>query len=99
MNVQQVAERVGLPARRVRYYDAQGLVSPPRQAANGYRAYTPSDIDELRLVARARTVGLSLDDCRRLVGGWRTGSKGWRHETDYTLRRAEAACTSLREIG
>ena len=42
-----------LTVSKVRFLEAEGLVSPSRTAA-GYRIYSPSDIDRLRYVLRAQ---------------------------------------------
>ncbi|WP_421905980.1 Cu(I)-responsive transcriptional regulator [Mameliella sp.] len=67
MNIGEVAERAGLPAKTIRYYEDIGLVKPPRDA-NGYRAFRDSDLHKLAFLARARALGFSIEDCRVLVG-------------------------------
>ena len=64
--VKQVAARVGLPERTVRYYDRIGLVAPARSAA-GYRLYGPEEEGKLRFVRQAKSLGFSLDDVRALI--------------------------------
>jgi hypothetical protein len=39
MNIGDVAERTGLPAKTIRYYEEIGLITPDRDA-NGYRGST-----------------------------------------------------------
>jgi hypothetical protein len=38
MNIGDVAERTGLPAKTIRYYEEIGLITPDRDA-NGYRRF------------------------------------------------------------
>lgn len=64
--VKQVAARVELPARTVRYYDRIGLVCPER-STTGYRLYSPEEESKLRFVRDARGLGFSLDDIRDLL--------------------------------
>ena len=66
MNIGNVSEISGLPAKTIRYYEEIGLVVPPR-SANGYRAYRDRDAHMLRFVARARSLGFSVEDCRALL--------------------------------
>lgn len=96
MTVAEASERTGLPARNIRFYDRQGLVSPPR-SDNGYRAYTDVEVEELRLVARARHVGLSIDECRGLLDWWRLIDGPSVLVTGY-LTDAETACRALRTL-
>ena len=67
MNIGEVAERSGLPAKTVRYYDEIGLVRP-RRGANGYRDYGEREAHMLAFLARARSLGFSIEDCRALLG-------------------------------
>jgi predicted site-specific integrase-resolvase len=41
MNIGDVAERTGLPAKTIRYYEEIGLIAPDRDA-NGYRRFDAS---------------------------------------------------------
>ncbi|MCU0909005.1 MAG: Cu(I)-responsive transcriptional regulator [Rhodobacteraceae bacterium] len=69
MNIGEVAERAGLPAKTVRYYEDIGLVSADRRA-NGYRDFGAPQLHQLRFLARARGLGFSIDDCRALLALW-----------------------------
>jgi len=66
MNISQVADKAGLPPKTIRYYEDIGLVKPPRDA-NGYRAFRDTDLHKLAFLGRARSLGFSIDDCRRLM--------------------------------
>ncbi|KUP93635.1 Cu(I)-responsive transcriptional regulator [Tritonibacter horizontis] len=66
MNIGEVSERAGLPAKTIRYYEDIGLVRPLR-SDNGYRAFRDSDIHKLAFLGRARTFGFSIEDCRTLL--------------------------------
>ena len=39
MQIGRVAERSGVPAKTIRYYEEIGLISKPERTAGGYRAY------------------------------------------------------------
>ena len=66
MNIGEAAERSGLPAKTIRYYEDISLVAPDR-ADNGYRDYSSSDVHRLRFLHRARNLGFSIDECRLLL--------------------------------
>lgn len=67
MNIGEVAERSGLPAKTIRYYEDIGLVQPMR-SRNGYRDFREADLHKLAFLGRARALGFSIEDCRTLVG-------------------------------
>ena len=66
MNIGEVAEETGLPAKTIRYYEDIKLVKPAR-AGNGYREYVPADVHRLAFIQRARSLGFSVDECRQLL--------------------------------
>ena len=66
MNIKDVAEISGLPPKTIRYYEEIGLVRPGR-SANGYRAFGDAEVSTLAFLARARSLGFSIEDCRALV--------------------------------
>lgn len=66
MNIGDVAERSGLPAKTIRYYEDIGLVKPQR-SANGYRSFRDRDVHKLAFLGRARALGFSIEDCRNLL--------------------------------
>lgn len=66
MNIGQVAERSGLPAKTIRYYEDIGLITPQR-LSNGYRSFQDSDLHKLAFLGRARALGFSIEDCRALM--------------------------------
>lgn len=66
MQIRDVADSAGLPAKTIRYYEEIGLVRPERRD-NGYRDYSVEDIHRLRFLQRARGLGFSIEDCRALL--------------------------------
>ncbi|MFK7753760.1 MAG: Cu(I)-responsive transcriptional regulator [Sedimentitalea sp.] len=66
MNIGTVAQRAGLAAKTIRYYEDIGLIRPDRDA-NGYRAFSDNDLHKLVFLARARALGFSIEDCRALL--------------------------------
>ncbi|OYU39059.1 MAG: Cu(I)-responsive transcriptional regulator [Pseudorhodobacter sp. PARRP1] len=66
MNIAEVAKAAGLPAKTIRYYEDIGLIQPARRD-NGYRAFGQNDLHRLAFVARARSLGFSIQECRALL--------------------------------
>jgi MerR family transcriptional regulator, copper efflux regulator len=66
MNIGDVAGRSGLPAKTIRYYEDIGLIRP-RRDTNGYRAFAEADVHRLAFLARARSLGFSIEACRALL--------------------------------
>ena len=68
MTIGQVAKTVGIPTKTLRYYEEIQLLQPAKRMDNKYRAYTEEDIARLRLIKQAKSLGLSLDEIKQLVG-------------------------------
>ena len=66
MKIADVAEASGLSAKTIRYYEEIGLVRPMR-GENGYRAFVETDVHKLTFLARARSLGFSIKECRTLL--------------------------------
>jgi len=66
MNIGEVAEQSGLTTKTIRYYEDIGLIKPGRDV-NGYRAFNASDTHKLAFLARARSLGFGIEDCRALL--------------------------------
>src|SRR5690242_8808291 len=62
LRVSELAGRAGVSPSTVRFYERAGLLSPARQAANGYRVFDESALDELAFISRAKGIGTSLED-------------------------------------
>jgi Cu(I)-responsive transcriptional regulator len=96
MNIGHAAAKAGLPAKTIRYYEDIGLLRPARRG-NGFRDYGPRDVHDLVFIARARRLGFSVEECRRLLGLWRDRERpsaavrdtASRHIADIRARIAE----------
>ena len=67
--ISAVAARTGFTPSALRFYEDAGLVKPDRTDA-GYRVYDERSVERLRFIARAKQLGLSLDEITELVGLW-----------------------------
>ena len=100
MNIGTVAERSGLPAKTIRYYEEIGLVRPPRDA-NGYRAFGERELHKLAFLARARALGFSIEDCRTLIALYQDegrASAEVKHVAEEHLAQIDAKIADLREM-
>lgn len=66
MRVGELAAKAGVSAPTVRFYERAGLLAPPLRSDARYRLYGAEALRDLRFVARAKALGLSLDQIRTL---------------------------------
>jgi MerR family copper efflux transcriptional regulator len=75
MNISMVADQSGVPAKTIRYYEGIGLIAAPPRSEGGYRVYTPRDVETLRFIQRARSLGFSVKDVGDLLALWHDRSR------------------------
>jgi DNA-binding transcriptional MerR regulator len=68
MQIGELARRSGLTASRIRFYEAQGLVSATRRT-NGYRSYSSEALVALNIITSAQDAGFSLSEIHHLMPG------------------------------
>lgn len=67
MEIRELVELTGVPAKTIRYYEEINILPLPARKPNGYRKYSEIDVDRLKLVAGARRLDFSLDDIREIL--------------------------------
>lgn len=83
MRIGELAERAGVTAKTIRYYEEIGVIDEPERTSSGYRDYAGTAIDRLNFVRAGQAVGLTLAEIRSVVA----------------LRdRGETPCDHVREL-
>lgn len=67
MNIGELAEKTGLAASKIRFYERIGLLKAVKRQANGYRHYSEEAIVQLKLIVAAQQAGFSLEELQTLV--------------------------------
>ena len=68
--ISAAAGRTGLPTSTLRYYERIGLLPAPGRTDSGYRTYDERSLERLAFIARARDLGLRLDEISELADLW-----------------------------
>ena len=66
MTIKEVEQITGLTRSNIRFYEKEELISPARNDSNGYREYSEEDIKTIKKIAYLRTLGISVEDIRRI---------------------------------
>ena len=108
MNIGQASQVSGVSAKMIRYYDEIGLVRPASRTDSNYREYGERQINELRFIKRARSLGFSMEEITQLLSLWRDRQRpsrevkaiADRHVADLDARIAEmqAMADTLRHL-
>jgi len=67
MIAHELAKLAGVNTNVVRYYSKIGLLSPTRNPDNGYREYTPQDVNRVRFIRKAKWLGFTLKDVETIL--------------------------------
>lgn len=67
LSVQRVAEKTGLSAHTLRYYERIGLMAPIGRDPNGNRRYTEDDLEWIILLVRLRSTGMPIAEMQRFA--------------------------------
>jgi DNA-binding transcriptional MerR regulator len=85
-----LAAELGITTRTLRFYEAEGLITPERRGS--YRIYRPRDHARMRLILRGKRFGMSLGEIREIVDMYDGAASSER-------RQLETLLTRLVEIG
>ncbi|MFD9575117.1 heavy metal-responsive transcriptional regulator [Streptomyces sp. NPDC059982] len=64
--ISQLAERTGVPATTLRFYEEAGLL-PADRTPSGYRLYGEGAVERLAFISSAKLLGLALEEIRDLL--------------------------------
>ena len=62
----ELAAKVGLTERTIRYYEERGLLESVKRLEGGQRVYTNDDIRRLKFIQKLKVLGLSLAEMQEL---------------------------------
>jgi DNA-binding transcriptional MerR regulator len=94
----EVAERTGLTAPTIRYYESIGLVKAPVRSDAGYRRYSEASVEELGFIKKAQGLGFSLDEIAEILKLSRSGTAPCEHVLDLAERHLVAVDERIRQL-
>ena len=101
MRTHEVADRAGVNAQTLRYYERRGLLSPPPRSPAGYRDYPPTVVGVLRFVKQSQQLGFTLTEVEELLAlaaGGPDNCDSARTLAETHLRELDGKITELRRM-
>lgn len=74
MTVGAAAAAAGVSAKAVRLWESKGLLPAAERTEAGYRMFTDDDLDVLRFIRQAKTLGLTLPEIKDILDLQRDGA-------------------------
>lgn len=96
MKINEVEALVGITKKNIRFYEAEGLLTPRRNSENGYRDYGEAEVETLRRIKLLRKLGFPLEEIRQMQSGSRTVGDGMRRHLVTLERERENLETTSR---
>lgn len=75
MNIGEASKLSGVNAKLIRHYEEIGIIPKAARSESGYRTYAEADVHILAFVKKARTLGFSMKEIKKLVGLWRNKAR------------------------
>ena len=99
LKINEVEALVGITRKNIRFYEAEGLLSPRRNSQNGYRDYGEAEVEVLRRIKLLRKLGLPLEEIRQMQRGTHTVGDGMRRHLISLERDRQNLEASIRLCG
>ena len=108
MNIGKASLATGVSAKMIRYYESVGLIRPSERTESNYRDFSERDLNDLRFIRRARSLGFSVEEITRLLSLWRDHNRPSREvkamaekhvaDLDARIKEMQAMADALRTL-
>jgi DNA-binding transcriptional MerR regulator len=65
LSISEAAERTGLSAHTLRYWERAGLLEPVTRNGSGHRRYADEDLERIKFLTKLRATGMPIRQVRR----------------------------------
>lgn len=86
MKIGELAERAGVSAKTVRYYEGLGLLPEPDRTSSNYRDYGDDAAERLRFIRDSQAAGLTLAEVGSILDMKDAGQSTCEHTRDLVHR-------------
>ena len=87
MRIGEAAQRTGMTAKTLRFYEERGLLPHADRAANGYRDYGEDMMTRLDFIRRSRSAGLALPQIHDILRVHDAGQTPCTHVRDLLSKQ------------
>jgi len=98
LTIAAAAERTGLTAHTLRYYERDGLMLGVNRAKSGHRRYTETDLEWIQLITKLRATGMPIREIRRYAQLVRDGPDNESERLDLLAAHRERVRRHLAEV-
>ena len=92
--VRELADDLGVTTRTLRFYEAEGLISPERRGTA--RIYRARERTQMALILRGKRFGMTLTEIAEIVGMYDGAASSERRQLETLLGRLDEIAADLR---
>ncbi|MDF2539569.1 MAG: MerR family transcriptional regulator [Herbinix sp.] len=93
-----VAEKVGLTAHTVRFYDKEGLLPFVERTPSGQRRFKESDLEWFAVIHCLKNTGMSIKDIKKFIDWCMEGDATLEKRLDMFLHQRELVMAQMAEL-
>ncbi len=98
MRIGELAERLGVTTKSIRFYESIGILPEPVRTPSGYRDYAEADAERLTFIKTAQRLGLSLDEIGEIIAFRDRGQPPCSYVADVLHRQVANLDRRIREM-
>ena len=98
MRVNELATRTGVTSDTVRYYTRIGLLTPSKNAENGYKNYNTADEKRLLFIIKSRHLGFSIVEIQEVVNMSTSGNSPCCRVREIVKKKLYEAEQEIKEL-
>lgn len=96
--IKDVAERTGISAYTLRYYDKEGLLTFVKRSESGMRLFTESDFEPLYTITVLKKSGMPLKDIKTFMELYAKGNETIHERHELFLKQKENLQKQIDEL-
>lgn len=94
----ELADLTEVSRDTLRHYERKGVLPPPVRSPNGYRLYSASLVERVKLIRRSLAVGFTLDEIARIFAERSRGNAPCREVYALALTKLENVRERISEM-
>lgn len=77
IQIGNLAKKLGITTRTIRYYEEIGLMGPPERLGGGTRTYNRDDVLRLKFILKLKELGITLKEMQDLASNFDTNEQSF----------------------
>lgn len=98
IKIGELAKRTGATVETIRYYEKEALLPEPTRSSGNYRLYNDEHMERLQFVLHCRSLDMTLDEVRILLGYWDEPNTECGNVNDLLDEHIRAVATRMNEL-